>query len=75
MKNVKLIALAVAALAAGPALANDIPVPSFNDAPEIYSHPGLRDSGSNASQGPSRPSPASTPMNYAPWITTPSSGA
>ena len=73
MKNVKLIALAVAALAAGPALANDIPVPSFNDAPEIYSHSALKDL--NASQGQSRPSPASTPMNYAPWITTPSSGA
>lgn len=74
MKNLKLIALAMAALATGPALANDFPVPSFNDAPEIYSHSGLSHSGSSASQGSSRPS-AAAPKDYAPWTVTPSSGA
>lgn len=40
MKKLSLVA-AVFAVAASPAFANNVPVPSFNDFPEAYTHPTL----------------------------------
>lgn len=68
MKSLKLLGVALAAVA-GPVLANDIPVPSFNDTPELYAHPAP---GASSRGGSSSSVPA--PMDYGPWIVIPSSG-
>lgn len=74
MKSLKLLGVALAA-AAGPALANDLPVPSFNDAPDLYGHEAFgqeaRTTSSRALYSPAR----IAPMDYGPWIVIPSSGA
>jgi hypothetical protein len=49
MKKISVFA-AVLAVAAGPAFANNVPVPSFNDIPELYTHPTLGEARS-ASEG------------------------
>lgn len=75
MKDKSTLLAVVAILAAGPALANDMPVPSFNDMPELYSHSADKGTPTGASQGPSRPASAPAPMNGGPWLVNPSSGA
>ena len=74
MKTLKLFTAALAVVA-GPALGNDIPVPSFNDAPDIYGHEAFgkqaRQTASRGASGPVDPAP----MDYAPWVVIPSSGA
>lgn len=74
MKNKSTLFAVVALLAAGPALANDVPVPAFNDAPELYSHSADKTAPTGASQGQSRPA-TPAPMSDGPWIVIPSSGA
>lgn len=65
--------IALAALGTGSAYANDLPLPSFNDNPELYTH-AQSSTGASASAAQSRP--ATPPaMNYGPWIVIPSSGA
>lgn len=72
MKKIGLI-IALAALGTGSAYASDLPLPSFNDNPELYSH-AQSSTGAGASAAQSRP--ATPPaMNYGPWIVIPSSGA
>lgn len=74
MKSLKLLGVALAA-ATGPALANNLPVPSFNDAPDIYEHQ-VFGQGSQATASRGSPSPAGiAPMDYGPWIVIPGSGA
>lgn len=65
-----IVALAVSGL--GSAYANDVPVPSFNDNPQLYSH---TQSSTGASAVQSRQATPPATMNYGPWIVTPSSGA
>jgi len=72
MKKLGLI-IALATLGMGSAYANDFPVPSFNDFPELYSHT-QSSTGAGARAAQSRP--ATPPaMDYGPWIVIPSSGA
>lgn len=68
--------IVLTALGAGSAYANDFPVPSFNDAPEIYSH-GQSSTGASGNVTRQRATPSTTApaMNYGPWIVIPSSGA
>lgn len=73
MKAMRIVAVSLA-VAAGPAFGADRPVPSFNDAPDLYSHVAAKDTRTSASQGPSRPS-GEDRRDYGPWITIPSSGA
>ena len=72
MKRLSFI-IALAAVGTGLAHANDAPVPSFNDVPEIYSH-SQPYSGAGTSAAQNRPVTDSA-MNYGPWLVTPSSGA
>ena len=78
MKKIGVI-ITLTALGAGSAYANDFPVPSFNDAPEIYSHGQSSTGASSNNAAASRPAAASVApapaMNYGPWIVIPSSGA
>lgn len=72
MKKIGLV-IALAALGTGSVYANDFPVPSFNDAPELYSH-GQSSTGAGASGAENRGT-AHAAMDYGPWIVIPSSGA
>lgn len=71
MKKIGVI-IALAALGTGSAYANDVPVPSFNDFPELYSQ-GHSSTGASA-RAQTRPA-APPAMDYGPWIVIPSSGA
>lgn len=79
MKKIGLI-IALAALGTGSVYANDFPVPSFNDAPELYSHgqsstgAGTQGRGAGTSGAENRGT-APAAMDYGPWIVIPSSGA
>lgn len=76
MKKLGLI-IALATLGMGSAYANDFPVPSFNDVPELYSHgQSSTGAGTNAGTRGVQSQPAHAPaMDYGPWIVIPSSGA
>ena len=69
MKTLQATAFVLAAFAST-AFASDIPVPSLNDTPELYTHPAPQQRAARADTGTSAPA---TPAPHGPTV-TPSSG-
>lgn len=71
MKSFRYLGVALA-IAAGSAFADDRPLPSFNDAPDLYGHAAFAEQTASAASRGASTAPA--PMDYGPWIVIPSSG-